>query len=186
MKPAIIVATMDQSPQSPFDHSKSYAARRNAMGTIVEVWICSEGGNRVRSYPLPLRLDLADHSPTGFEWGYAGSGPAQLALAILADLTGEDIYSKARYQQFKFDMIVDLPSLGWTRGEGRFREWVEDHPLAPEDRGLYMTGEEVDREIAESVGSECCQAACAFRSVRSDSGYRAFAVCTRCGLSVEF
>lgn len=34
---------------------------------------------------LPLRLDLANHSPCGFEWGYSGSGPAQLALAILAD-----------------------------------------------------------------------------------------------------
>lgn len=29
------------------------------------------------------------HSPTGFEIGYAGSGPADLALAILADWTGE-------------------------------------------------------------------------------------------------
>lgn len=29
--------------------------------------------------PLGLRLDLAAHSPTGPEWGYAGSGPAQLA-----------------------------------------------------------------------------------------------------------
>src|SRR3990170_4477229 len=29
------------------------------------------------------------HSPDGFEWGYAGSGPADLALAILADYFGE-------------------------------------------------------------------------------------------------
>lgn len=28
---------------------------------------------------------IAYHSPTGFAWGYAGSGPADLALAILAD-----------------------------------------------------------------------------------------------------
>ena len=26
-----------------------------------------------------------NHSPTGFEWGYGGSGPAQLALALLLD-----------------------------------------------------------------------------------------------------
>lgn len=32
---------------------------------------------------LNPRLDLFNHSPTGFEWGYGGSGPAQLALAIL-------------------------------------------------------------------------------------------------------
>ena len=29
------------------------------------------------------------HSPDGFEWGYAGSGPADLALAILADYFDE-------------------------------------------------------------------------------------------------
>lgn len=39
----------------------------------------------VNGEPLPLRLDLANHSPTGFEYGFGGSGPAQLALAILAD-----------------------------------------------------------------------------------------------------
>ena len=30
---------------------------------------------------LDPRFDLWNHSPTGFEWGYGGSGPAQLALA---------------------------------------------------------------------------------------------------------
>lgn len=35
--------------------------------------------------PVPLGPSLAvrNHSPSGFEWGYAGSGPAQSALAIL-------------------------------------------------------------------------------------------------------
>jgi hypothetical protein len=40
--------------------------------------------------PLALRLELARHSPTGFEWGYGGSGPAQLSLAILADRWRDD------------------------------------------------------------------------------------------------
>ena len=35
--------------------------------------------------PLSPRNDLFNHSPSGFEWGYPGSGPAQLALALLAD-----------------------------------------------------------------------------------------------------
>ena len=43
-----------------------------------------------KSEPLPLRLDLFNHSPTGFGWGYGGSGPAQLALALLADFLGDD------------------------------------------------------------------------------------------------
>src|SRR5467141_965015 len=36
-------------------------------------------------YPLPLHLEARNHSPTGFAWGYGGSGPAQLALALLID-----------------------------------------------------------------------------------------------------
>lgn len=38
----------------------------------------------------PLRQRIVYHSPTGFEWGYAGSGPADLALNILADVSGWD------------------------------------------------------------------------------------------------
>jgi len=34
-----------------------------------------------------MRLEIRKHSD-GFEWNYSGSGPAQLALAILADFIG--------------------------------------------------------------------------------------------------
>lgn len=40
---------------------------------------------KVDGRALPLRLGVRNHSPTGFSWGYNGSGPAQLALAILCD-----------------------------------------------------------------------------------------------------
>ncbi len=46
-----------------------------------------DGGNAqvtVDGAPLPPRNDLANHSPDGFGWGYSGSGPSQLALAVLA------------------------------------------------------------------------------------------------------
>lgn len=56
---------------------------------------------------LPVRLDLANHSPTGFAWGYCGSGPAQLALAILADAAGDDM-ALQWYQQFKQEVIGHL------------------------------------------------------------------------------
>ena len=55
-----------------------------------EVYVTGEDGKR---YPLPLYLEIRNHSPTGFEWGYGGSGPAQLALAILADHFGPDHHS---------------------------------------------------------------------------------------------
>lgn len=41
-----------------------------------------------RRYPLPPRNDVMNHSPDGFEWGYGGSGPAQLALALCVDALG--------------------------------------------------------------------------------------------------
>ena len=65
-----------------------------------------EGWN---DYNLDLRLDLANHSPTGFCWGYGGSGPAQTALAILADYFGDDQTALRLYQQFKSLVIAALP-----------------------------------------------------------------------------
>jgi len=64
--------------------------------------------------PLNPRLDLRNHSPTGFEWGYCGSGPAQLALAILADHLGNDEQALNLYQRFKWAVIAELPHKGWT------------------------------------------------------------------------
>ena len=63
--------------------------------------------------PLPLRLDLYNHSPTGFEWAFGGSGPAQLALALLADLF-DDETALRYYQPFKWKVIAGLPRSGWT------------------------------------------------------------------------
>jgi hypothetical protein len=64
--------------------------------------------------PLNPRLDLWNHSPTGFEWGYGGSGPAQLALAILADHLNDDERALVFYQRFKWSVIAELPKKGWT------------------------------------------------------------------------
>jgi len=59
---------------------KRYEGRREGYAADVSV----------NDRPLNPRLDLWNHSPTGFEWGYGGSGPAQLALALLADHFGDD------------------------------------------------------------------------------------------------
>lgn len=63
----------------------------------------------VNGQPLPLgpSLKLHNHSPTGFNWGYGGSGPAQLALALLMKFTGNE--AQKYYQQFKFSWIAGLP-----------------------------------------------------------------------------
>ena len=49
-----------------------------------------------------------NHSPTGFSWGYGGSGCAQLALAILLKVTGSKEIALAHYQQFKWDVIAKI------------------------------------------------------------------------------
>jgi len=64
--------------------------------------------------PLDPRLDLRNHSPTEFEWGYGGSGPAQLALAILADHLGDDEEALNLYQRFKWMVVAELPRHRWT------------------------------------------------------------------------
>ena len=83
---------------------KRYEGRRQGYAVIVTV-----DGRR-----LNPRFDLWNHSPTGFEWGYGGSGPAQLALAILADHCRDDDQALNFYQRFKWAVVAELPHRGWT------------------------------------------------------------------------
>lgn len=69
---------------------------------------------RGRQRPLPVRLDVYNHSPDGFSWGYHGSGPAQLALAILCDAIGP-AEAVRFHQEFKRARIAPLdPNEPWT------------------------------------------------------------------------
>ena len=52
--------------------------------------------------------EIINHSPDGFAWGYGGSGPSQLALAICLELYGQDKATQI-YQSFKWDYIANLP-----------------------------------------------------------------------------
>lgn len=74
--------------------------------------------------PLNPRFDLWNHSPTGFEWGYGGSGPAQLALAILADCLGDDDAALQTYQHYKRTVIARLPYRSWRLSDGEIRKTV--------------------------------------------------------------
>jgi Family of unknown function (DUF6166) len=83
-----------------------YTIQRTPQGVV-----CTVNGGTASCRPLPLRLDLWNHSPTGFEFGYGGSGPAQLALAILADCCGDDL-AVAYHQAFKWAVIARIPGPG--------------------------------------------------------------------------
>jgi hypothetical protein len=54
--------------------------------------------------PRPSQA-ITNHSPDGFNWGYGGSGPAQLAMAVVLKLKG----NIAGYQDFKWKVIAKIP-----------------------------------------------------------------------------
>jgi hypothetical protein len=66
---------------------------------------------------LDPRLDLWNHSPTGLEWGYQGSGPAQLALALLADATGDGERAVRHHQRFKRLVTARLQRKSWCMAQ---------------------------------------------------------------------
>lgn len=74
--------------------------------------------------PLELRLDLKNHSPMGFEWGYNGSGTKQLALAILAKLTSAES-SIEHYEKFSKDCIESIDLKEWELDDLLVREWLK-------------------------------------------------------------
>ena len=66
----------------------------------------------------------ARHSPTGIEWGYGGSGPADLARSILLALVDEPT-ADALYQRFKQDVVTTVPETGGVLRAADIRAWVE-------------------------------------------------------------
>lgn len=73
---------------------------------------------------LALPLDVRNHSSAGLEWGYCGSGPAQLALAILLDVTRDREVAQALYQRYKFDVVATLPKAGFVLSRESVEEWI--------------------------------------------------------------
>lgn len=84
------------------------------MKTYVGVREGNQTTITVNGEPLDPRLDIRNHSPSGFEWGYLGSGPAQLALAILADHLGDDHEAQMLYQRFKEHAIAPIDDDAWS------------------------------------------------------------------------
>jgi len=78
------------------------------------------------NYLSPLKSQkIVNHSPDGFLWGYNGSGPSQLALAILLEVTNKEIALKY-YQDFKFDVIAKLPQKDFEI-ELDVKKWLNEH-----------------------------------------------------------
>jgi hypothetical protein len=82
---------------------KVYRGERSGAGCLVTV----------NGQPLDPRYDLMSLSLEGFEWGYDGGGPGQLALAILADHFGDDERALSGYKDFRSTVVSMLRADEW-------------------------------------------------------------------------
>jgi hypothetical protein len=64
------------------------------------------------------------HSPDGFEWGYGGSGPADLALNILLKFGLSRERAWTLHQDFKWHFVAKVPKSGATISVAEIEAWL--------------------------------------------------------------
>ena len=95
-----------------------YRIRRAPAG--VRAWAIRESG---QTEPVP---HLVRHSPTGFEIGYGGSGPADLARSILGHHLETTDPDPSLYQDFKGAFLSSPDTRdGIDIGRGDIERWLE-------------------------------------------------------------
>jgi hypothetical protein len=86
---------------------------------------------------LPLHLGVYRHSPSGFEWGYLGSGPAQLALALCVEVVGPERAVRI-HQVVKDRLVAPLVGDDWVLTGHQVLQVIEAEERARAD--LAETG----------------------------------------------
>lgn len=80
-----------------------------------------------REVPPGRSQAVRNHSPDGFAWGYGGSGPAQLALALLLDAGLPEFVAVRLYQIFKWAFVARWPQeANWYLTGADLRRWLAD------------------------------------------------------------
>jgi hypothetical protein len=136
----------DNIPAADVEASR-YVGYRSEHGAVV-----LREGQHGRTVPLPMRNDLRNHSPSGPEWGYGGSGPAQLALAILSDAIGERA-ALLHYQEFKFAVICGLPHEIWELRRDDVLAWYQKNRPSDAEKEIKARTE-VDQLVPSSGKGE--------------------------------
>ena len=99
---------------------KYYHATQTEQGSAIVV----EEDGEFRA--LNPRHDLQSISPDGFQWGnHSDNGTAQLALALAADVLGDDGKAQRVYQRLQLKLIAVLPPEGWVLAENRVRDIID-------------------------------------------------------------
>lgn len=99
---------------------KEYHARNSPHA----VWVSEPSGMRA----LQLRRDIEDYSAF-FEWGRNSAGTLQLALAILADATGDSDFAKSYCIRLAREFLAGAPQERWTLSGDKIAEWCKCRKL---------------------------------------------------------
>jgi hypothetical protein len=91
-----------------------------------DVQVVVNDGNSVRILRPAASQKVRNHSPDGFEYGYAGSGPSQLALAICLDHLKDAKQAESVYMPFKFGFITPMPAQGGDITGDQIDEFVNN------------------------------------------------------------
>jgi hypothetical protein len=168
----VLVNTPD-APTSPeiltdrvVDRARAFGLARverhaDALIAGVNCWRAPDG-TAINS--IPQRH--VHYAPTGFDWGFGGSGPADLALNVLAlflplaaDATGVALRDGssvseatwALHQAFKYDLIATLPRAGGHLTAETIRAWITTHPTVGGDP-QFSPLEHLDGEPPVALG----------------------------------
>lgn len=87
----------------------SSATERPVRARIYEGGRSLDGARvTVDGQPLDPRYDIKVFNRTGFEWTYAGDGPRQLALALLADHLTDPARALSLTERFMLTVVAEL------------------------------------------------------------------------------
>ncbi len=137
MGPVCWASTQGKLDKNPTEENRIIGA---FTGDVVLV----RSGKGIIGTNIPQKV--IHHSPTGFEWGYGGSGPADLSLNILellipAGSDGEEPVKCFRgecsatawrlHQDFKRRFIAAVPREGMTIEGVDIVEWLVKRGVSP-------------------------------------------------------
>ncbi len=111
------------------------------MIAAMKVYTGRREGERVTvtvdGQPLDPRVDIRDFQAAGFEWGYQGSGPSQLALAILAEHAGPQA-ALGTYRNFVQAIIAEIDTDSWRLTSEEFDQRIAQTTIVPMDLKTLM------------------------------------------------
>ena len=106
-----------------------YVVHRDGADYTCPVTLFAHETIRRRTHKRPITPSRSqkvhNHSPDGFNFGYGGSGPAQLALAIMMDFTNDRELALRLYQDFKRDFIAPMKDPGGEIEDTTIFEWIK-------------------------------------------------------------